>query len=340
MAIEGKAAKNEGRGLAKDLCLSLVIPVYNEEKSIAPFLEAARPAVAEALAPLGPGASSEWIFVDDGSADNTAAVILDFAKEDNRIKLINLSRNFGKEAAVAAGIDLATGDALIPIDVDLQDPPEIIIPLVRAWQQGAEVVNAKRINRNADTWMKRTIAALFYRIYNRMAEAPIPENVGDFRLLDRRAIRSIRALPERSRFNKGLFNWVGFKIATVEYSRAARKEGESKWGSWRLWNSALDGITASTTAPLRIWTYLGICVALFAFFYALYLIFSILITGVDQPGYASIMVTMLFLGGIQLISLGVMGEYIGRIAVETRGRPIYVIGSKIGFDEDESDARL
>lgn len=311
--------------------LSLVIPVLNEEAAIADFLDESGKAVEKALALIGDDAQAEWIFVNDGSTDATEAVLTGWAAKDPRIKLINLSRNFGKEAALAAGLDYASGDAVIPIDVDLQDPPALIVDLVREWLAGAQVVNAKRADRSTDFWGKRITAAMYYRIYNRIAEQPIPENVGDFRLLGREAVEVVRKLSEQSRFNKGLFSWVGFKVATVEYRRAPRVAGQTKWQAWPLWNLAIDGITASTTAPLRIWTYIGGTIALLAFAYALFLIFYTLAFGADVPGFASIMVAVLFLGGLNLLSLGILGEYVGRIATEVRRRPLYVVASKIGL---------
>jgi len=317
--------------MAEAARISLIIPVLNEEETIALFLEASGAALDEALDLLPAGSDVEWVFINDGSTDATEAVIAGRAAKDERIKLVNLSRNFGKEAAMAAGLDHATGDAVIPIDVDLQDPPEIIVAMVREWLAGAQVVNAKRVDRSTDSWGKRVSAGMFYKLYNKVADQPIPENVGDFRLLGREAVAVIRRLPEQSRFNKGLFNWVGFKVATVEYERAARVAGEGKWKAWKLWNFALDGITASTTAPLRIWTYVGAVIAGLAFVYALFLIVYTLIFGANVPGFASIMVAVLLLGGLQLLSLGIMGEYVGRIATEVRGRPLYVVASKIGF---------
>ncbi|WP_429911176.1 glycosyltransferase family 2 protein [Glycocaulis sp.] len=310
--------------------LSLLVPVLNEEESIGTFLDACQQPVEEALEMMGENASVEWLFINDGSTDATAAVILARREKDSRIKLVNFSRNFGKEAALAAGIDHACGDAIIPMDVDLQDPPALIVPMVRAWLDGAEVVNARRSDRSSDSWFKRSVANIFYYLYNRLAEHPIPDNVGDFRLLGRQAIEVIRNLPERSRFNKGLFNWVGFPTATIEYARPPRAAGKTKWKVWQLWNLALDGIVASTSAPLRIWTYVGAFFALLAFGYAFFLAIRTLLFGTDVPGYASVMVAILMLGGLQLLSLGVLGEYIGRIANEVRQRPLYVISSKFG----------
>lgn len=315
--------------------LSVIVPVLNEEATIASFLERAGPAVDTALELIGPEARVEWVFVNDGSTDNTAAVITGRAARDPSIRLVNLSRNFGKEAALAAGLDNATGDAVIPIDVDLQDPPEIIPDMVRAWLAGAKVVNARRADRSSDSRAKRMSANLFYRFYNRLADHPIPENVGDFRLMDREAVDVIRKLGEQSRFNKGLFSWIGFEVATIDYVREERSAGLSKWAGWRLWNFAIDGIVASSTVPLRIWTYLGALIALAAFAYAAYLVAYTLITGGDTPGFASIMVTLLFMSGLNMLALGILGEYVGRIATEVRGRPLYVVASKVGFEDDE-----
>lgn len=322
-----------GRGRARAAArLSLIIPVLNEEAAITPFLERSGAAVAEALALIGPGAEAEWIFVNDGSTDATEAILTTLSEKDPRIRLINLSRNFGKEAALAAGLEHASGDAVIPIDVDLQDPPEVIVEMVRLWRAGAKVVNGKRSDRSSDSRAKRLSARWFYRLYNRLADYPIPEDVGDFRLLDREAVDVVCKLSEQSRFNKGLFSWIGFRVETVEYTREVRSAGGSKWPGWKLWNLALDGIVASSTVPLRVWTYVGAFMALAAFGYALFLIFVTLVFGRDTPGFASIMVTILFLGGLNLLSLGILGEYVGRIATEVRGRPLYIVASRVGFD--------
>jgi len=311
--------------------LSLVVPVFNEAAAIRPFLEKVAPFVSAALEEMEDGAKPEFLFVNDGSVDGTDVVVAAVCEADPNVKLINFSRNFGKEAALAAGLDHASGDAVIPIDVDLQDDPSIIPDMVRAWLAGADVVNAKRVDRSSDGWVKRSLATAFYRVFNLISSNKMPENIGDFRLLSRRAVDVIRKLPERTRMNKALFNWIGFKTATIDYVRAERLVGASKWPTWRLWNFALDGITSSTTAPLRVWTYVGASIALFAFAYALFLIARIAIFGVDVPGYASIMVTVLLLSGLQLLSLGVLGEYIGRIATEVRGRPLYVVESVVGL---------
>lgn len=311
--------------------LSLIVPVFNEEATVGAFLKESRGPLEEAVALMPDGSDWEWVFVNDGSRDATEAVLSTFAENDSRVKLVNLSRNFGKEAALTAGLDHASGDAVIPIDVDLQDPPSVIVDLVRAWRAGAEVVNARRVDRSQDGVSKRLSASYFYRIYNAIADHPIPANVGDFRLLGRKAVSVIRRLPEQSRFNKGLFNWVGFEVATVDYERPKRFAGETKFRPLKLWNLALDGITASTTLPLRIWTYVGAIIAALAFLYVIFIIFYTLVLGADTPGFASIMVAVLGLGGLQLLSLGILGEYVGRIAKEVRGRPLYVVSSTVGF---------
>lgn len=308
--------------------LSIIIPVYNEQDAISLFLDAARPAVARALALIGPDACAEYLFVDDGSSDRTGDIVAILARLNPDIRYLSLSRNFGKEAALAAGIDHALGDAVIPIDVDLQDPPAVIIDMVRAWLGGAQVVNARRADRSSDSWFKRWSAHGFYRLLNRLSDYPIPENVGDFRLLDRQAVDVIKQLGEQARFNKGLFSWIGFRVATVDYVRAAREAGTTKWRLGKLWSLAIDGITASTTMPLRIWSYVGGGIALLAFAYAAFLIVRTLVTGVDVPGYASIMVAVLALGGLNLLSLGIIGEYLGRVAREVRQRPLYVLAGK------------
>lgn len=312
------------------LCLSIIVPVLNEQDSISRFLERTRPCVARALALVGPDATAEYVFVDDGSTDRTADVLTLLSRMNPDIRMLRLSRNFGKEAALAAGLRHAGGDAVIPMDVDLQDPPDIIPAMVQHWLGGAKVVNARRAARTSDGWFKRSTASAFYRIINMMADTPIPENVGDFRLLDRAAVDIINQLSETARFNKGLFSWVGFRVAEVTYEREPRDVGETKWRLRGLWHLALDGITSSTTAPLRIWTYVGGLTALAAVAYAAFLVVHTLITGVDTPGYASIMVTVLMLGALNLLSLGILGEYVGRIAKEVRNRPLYVIESASG----------
>jgi glycosyltransferase involved in cell wall biosynthesis len=307
--------------------LSIVTPMLNEEATIDAFLDRLCP-ILDAT-----GLSWEIICVDDGSTDKTLERLREHHARDHRIKGLSLSRNFNKERALTAGLAYARGEAVIPIDADLQDPPEVIPELIARWQQGFDVVIAVRDNRDADTWLKRATANGFYRFFNRMSRLRIPENTGDFRLMSRRAVNEVLRLPERNRFMKGLFAWVGFPTATVLYRRAERVQGHSTWTYWRLWNFALDGITAFSTVPLRVWSYFGLFTSAAAFLYALWIVLKTLITGIDVPGYASLMVIVLFLGGIQLMSLGVIGEYIGRIYQETKGRPLYVIKEKVGFED-------
>jgi glycosyltransferase involved in cell wall biosynthesis len=241
------------------------------------------------------------------------------------VRIVDLSRNFGKEAALTAGIDAAVGDAVIPIDADLQDSPELIARLVQEWKRGFEVVLAKRADRRTDSLAKRLTACWFYRVHNHICDPQLPENVGDFRLMDRKVVDAIKRLPERRRFMKGIFAWVGFRSTTVEYVRDPRSAGSSRFTGWKLWNLALEGITSFSTAPLRIWTYLGLAVASLAFAYAALIVVRTAIYGIDVPGYASLLAVTLFLGGIQLIGLGVLGEYLGRVYSEAKQRPVYIV---------------
>lgn len=310
--------------------VSLVVPVFNEQDAIGAFLDRIE-AVFDALAPTY---DYEVLFVNDGSRDATELAIRRHMQKNTRVGLVNLSRNFGKEAALSAGLDHARGAACIPIDVDLQDPPELIPDMLDHWQRGAQVVNAKRICRAEDTWIKRATAKGFYKVFNAMADHRIPQDVGDFRLLDRQVVEIVRDMGERVRFNKGLFSWVGFETAEVTYKRPAREQGDSGWSYWKLWNFALDGIFSSTTAPLRIWTYAGGILAMMSFLYASIILVRTLIVGVDVPGYASTLILILLFGGLNLFAIGIMGEYIGRIYSEVRERPLYVLRSvHIGQDK-------
>ena len=299
--------------------ISLICPVLNEEDSIAVFLTHIKSLQDSNNIEL------ELLFIDDGSTDNTLNILLEEKNEHPNIRIIQFSRNFGKEAALTAGLNLAKGDAVIPIDVDMQDPPEIIIKLIDEWKKGSDIVLAKRIDRTKDTFLKKLTAKLFYSIHNSVAAHKIPANVGDFRLMDKRVVNELNKLPERQRFMKGLFSWVGFKTSIVEYKRDERTNGYTKFSYWKLWNFALEGITSFSTAPLKIWTYIGIIIASISFFYGGFIILRTMLTGIDVPGYASLMVIVLFLGGIQLIGIGVLGEYIGRIYLETKARPLFII---------------
>ena len=333
MSFEGAAGWTtiEAATPAEAYCLSLVVPVFNEQENITSFIAAVDACLLDDAADSSL-LSLEYVFVNDGSRDATETVIREVAKRDSRVRLINLSRNFGKEAALSAGLRYATGHAVIPMDVDMQDPPALIPQMVALWRAGAKVVNARRADRRSDTRLKRWTSSLFYRLINRVADYEIPSNVGDFRLLDREAVDVLNNLTEHCRFNKGLFSWIGFKVETVEYSRPVRAAGTTKWNGRKLWLLALDGLTSSTTLPLRIWTGLGMLIAAGAFAYALWLIAYTVFFGIDTPGYASIMVATLMLGGLNLISLGVMGEYLGRVAVQVRGRPLFVVDSTVGMN--------
>ena len=309
--------------------LSVVVPVKNEEDGILLFVDR----VSAILEDVAGKQDWEILFIDDGSTDDTVAAIVAAHIRDPRIRAISLSRNFGKEAAITAGLEYARGQAVVPMDVDMQDPPEVLAEMVAKWRDGYEMVFGVRRTRTSDSLSKRLSAGLYYRAHNRISNDKIPENAGDFRLLDRKVVNALRALPERNRFMKGLFAWAGFRQAAVEYDRVERNVGESKFNYWKLWTLALDGITAGSTAPLRVWSYVGAVIAFFAMCYAIFIAARTLILGVDMPGYASLMVSVLFLGGVQLISLGILGEYVGRILTETKQRPLYVVRETVGFDD-------
>ena len=299
--------------------ISIIAPCYNEEETIEPFLRR----IEEILAQINE--SYEIVFINDGSKDNTLNVLLNAKQNFKNIRIINFSRNFGKEAALTAGLDKARGEAAIPIDVDLQDPPELIKDLVAKWREGYDVVLAKRADRTSDSFAKRVSADLFYKLNGKISNVDIPNNVGDFRLMSKRVVEALKQLPENQRFMKGLFAWVGFKTTVIEYVREKREAGQSSFNGWKLWNFALDGITSFSTLPLRIWLYIGALVSFLSFLYGSFIILKTLIFGVDLPGYASLAVIMLFLGGIQLIGIGILGEYIGRIYSESKRRPSYII---------------
>jgi glycosyltransferase involved in cell wall biosynthesis len=309
--------------MAQRPLVSIVTPFYNEGKGVKHFYQV----MGETMEKL-PDFDFEIICVDDGSRDNTLEQLIAISKADPRVTVLEFSRNFGKEPAMTAGIDATAGDCVIPIDADLQDPPALIAEMLKKWQEGAEVVLAKRVDRSTDSYAKRTTALMFYRLHNALSSLQIPENVGDYRLMDRVVVDALKQLPERQRFMKGLFAWVGFKTATVEYVRDARLVGESKFSGWKLWNFAIEGITSFSLVPLKIWVYIGGLGALFAILYATFIIVRTIIFGIDLPGYASLLVVTLFFASLQLISLGVIGEYIGRIYFESKQRPLYLIRKK------------
>lgn len=299
--------------------LSLVVPVFNEEATIPIFYKTVRE--FEELREH----DVEIVFINDGSSDSTEAIINALAVSDKLVVPLSFTRNFGKEPALFAGLDNATGEAIIPIDVDLQDPIEVIPHLIAKWKDGADMVLAKRTDRSTDGRLKRKSAEWFYKLHNKISSPKIEENVGDFRLMSREVVENIKLLPERNLFMKGVLSWVGGKTDVVEYARAERVAGDSKFNGWKLWNLALEGITSFSTFPLRVWTYLGFFVASFSFFYGAWMVFETLVFGNPVRGYPSILTSILFLGGVQLIGIGVLGEYIGRIYIETKQRPRYIL---------------
>ncbi|WP_074013601.1 glycosyltransferase family 2 protein [Candidatus Sodalis sp. SoCistrobi] len=302
--------------------VSLIVPVFNEEKSIPIFYKAVREF------PEFNQYDVEIVFINDGSTDNTESLIDALEISDPMVKAISFTRNFGKEPALFAGLEHATGDVIIPIDVDLQDPLNVIPHMIEKWRAGADIVLAKRIDRTTDGKLKRKTAEWFYKLHNKISRPKIEENVGDFRLIPREVVENIKCLSERNLFMKGLLSWVGGKVEIVEYTRAERLVGSSKFSWWRLWNLALEGITSFSTIPLRMWTYIGFGVASLSFLYGLWMTVDKLLFGNPVPGYPSLMVAILFIGGVQLIGIGVLGEYIGRIYIETKNRPRYVIAKK------------
>jgi glycosyltransferase involved in cell wall biosynthesis len=311
--------------------VSIVVPMYNEETSLNYFFDRLMP-VLDHL-----GYSYEIICVNDGSTDSTLAQLLERHKHNPYIKIVNLSRNFGKDIALSAGLDHTSGAAVVPIDADLQDPPELIEKLIAKWQEGYDVVYATRRIRRGETLPKRFTASIFYKLIDVISEVRIPKNTGDFRLIDQCVVDALRQLPERTRFMKGLFAWVGFKQTAILYDRDPRESGESKWNYWHLWNFAIDGITSFSVVPLKVWSYLGLFVSFSALCFAIFLVSDTLLSGIDVPGYASMMTVILFLGGIQLITLGVIGEYLARIYTEVKHRPLYLVRSVHGFDTKESE---
>jgi len=299
--------------------ISLVVPVFNEEDAIPIFYKTVRE--FEDLQQY----EVEIVFINDGSKDATESIIRSLAIADPLVVALSFTRNFGKEPALFAGLDHATGEAVIPIDVDLQDPINVIPHLIDKWQAGAEMVLAKRTDRSTDGRLKRKTAEWFYKLHNKISNPKIEENVGDFRLMSRGVVENIKLLPERNLFMKGILSWVGGKTDVVEYTRAERIAGDSKFNGWKLWNLALEGITSFSTFPLGMWTYIGLLVAGLSFLYGAWMIIDTIAFGNPVRGYPSLLVSILFLGGVQLIGIGVLGEYIGRIYTESKNRPRYIL---------------
>jgi glycosyltransferase involved in cell wall biosynthesis len=308
------------------MLISVVAPCYNEEDVLDIFFRQ--------LCPVLELVTDAWeiVCVNDGSSDNTALIITSYARSDPRIKLLNLSRNFGKERALTAGLDYSIGDVVIPIDVDLQDPPELIPEMVRLWTEGFDVVNAVRSSRKEDTLLKRFSAKLFYKAIGRVSDVEIPPNVGDFRLLSRPVVNEIKRLREYRRFMKGIFAWVGFKVASIPYERPRRAAGHTKFNFFKLTNFAIEGIASFSATPLRIASYIGMLLSLCSIIYAIFMIVKTILFGNPVSGYPSLIVSILLVGGIQMLFIGILGEYVGRIYDEVKSRPLYIIKSKVGFD--------
>jgi glycosyltransferase involved in cell wall biosynthesis len=300
--------------------ITILIPAYNEQEVLTPLLER-----LGKLAHDNSNYSFEYLFINDGSRDKTLEIIKDYATKDERISYINLSRNFGKEIAMIAGLDNVKSDAVVIIDADLQDPPELIPKMIELWEQGYDDVYARRKSRAGETWFKKATSELFYKLLQKSTNIPIQRDTGDFRLLDKRCVEALTQFRESQRYTKGMFSWIGYKKKEIEYDRDPRAAGETKWNYLKLVNLAIDGITSFTTAPLRISSVMGILVSLAAFVYIIYLVVRTIAHGTDLAGYPSMMAVILFLGGVQLLSLGVIGEYVGRIFNESKQRPLYFI---------------
>ena len=311
--------------------LSMIIPAYNEQEVIGEFHNRLSQVLKNADIE-----SAEIIYVNDGSADKTLPLLLKIMNSDDRVHIIDLSRNFGKEAAMTAGFDASQGQAVIVLDADLQDPPELIPLMLKEWRSGYDMVLMRRRSRRGESWLKKSSANLFYHVIQSISQVHIPENVGDFRLLSRRALTALMQLPERTRFMKGLFAWIGFSSTEICYDRDRRYSGVTKWNYWKLWNFALEGISSFTTVPLRVASYVGMLTAFGSLAYGLYIMIDALLWHHPVPGYPSMMVAILFLGGLQLLAIGVVGEYLGRMFIETKCRPVYLVKKCYHFSEDNA----
>ncbi len=312
--------------------IAVVVPVFNEAENIEPLVARLTPVLERCAS------SFSVVFIDDGSRDATLETLRRVNAADPRMTAVSFSRNFGKEIAIAAGLDHADADAVVIMDADLQHPPEVIETFVGKWREGYLNVFGQRVDRDTDSALRRMFARQFYKLFAIFGETPLPAGAGDFRLLDRRAVESLRAMGERARFSKGLYAWIGFKSIGVPFQVAERASGESKFSYRKLTRFALDGIMSFSTLPLKVWSYVGTVVSMFALVMAVYFILQTILYGVDVPGFASIIVSVMFLGGIQLLSLGVLGEYVGRVFAEVKRRPLYLVGERIGVDEDESQS--
>jgi glycosyltransferase involved in cell wall biosynthesis len=311
--------------LPQAFTLSVIVPVYNEAENLVPLLARLRPVLERETQ------NFEVIFVDDGSSDGGLDEIKRFHAEDPRLRAVSLSRNFGKEIAIAAGLDAAQGDAVVIMDADLQHPPEVISDFVRFWREGYAVVYGQRRDRDNEGLVKRGFSHLFYELFARLGETQLPEEAGDFRLFDRRAVEALRLLGERARFSKGLYSWIGFKAIGVPFEVGKRVHGKSRYSYRKLLHFAWDGFTSFTTVPLRIWTYLGVLISLGSVVTGLYFIGEAIVVGVKTPGFPTLIVAVTFLAGVQLMSLGMIGEYVGRIFAEVKRRPLYIVGERVGI---------
>lgn len=312
---------------APAVVLSIVAPAYNEERNIAAFLQALIPVLEKIGEPF------EVLFVNDGSRDNTLGLLAAASATDARIKVVSLARNFGKDVALSAGLAHATGAAVIPIDCDLQHPPELIVEMVARWRGGADMVLGVREKRDEEGFFRRSASRLYYRMMKMMTSVEIPPNAGDFRLIDRKIVDVINKMPERCRFMKGIFAWPGFKTETVTFQANLRAAGNTRWSFFKLWSFALDGLFSFSTAPLKVWTYIGLACAAGAFIYLIEILVQKLVFGIDAPGYASLLIVILFFNGLAMLSNGIQGEYLARIFDEVKGRPLYVVGATFGFGE-------
>lgn len=309
--------------LNRNALLSVVVPVFNEQEVLVDFH--LRLSAALAMAEVE---RQEIIYVNDGSTDGSLGRLQQLMRQDARVQVLDLSRNFGKEAAMSAGLDYARGDAAIVIDADLQDPPELIPEMVREWRNGYEMIFMRRLSRAGETWLKKGTARLFYALMSRIGQVRIPADVGDFRLLSRRALDALKQLPERTRFMKSLFAWIGFPCKEIVYRRNARRAGVSKWNYLRLWNLALEGITSLTVAPLTLATYVGGLIVLAALFFGLFVFGKAMFLGASLSGHSGLIVVLLFLGGLQLLAIGIIGEYLGRMFIESKQRPLYLLNRR------------
>ena len=326
MAAPAETAPEERPRSTRRARLSVVVPGLNEEHAI--------PALVERLRRVLDALDLDWeaIFVDDGSTDGTLAVLRSLNARDRRFKAVSLSRNFGKEIASAAGLAYASGDAAVLMDADLQHPPELIVDFVRHWREGADMVYGQRIDRGADSLPHRLFARVFYAAFGQLSGTVLPHGAGDFRLLNRKAIDAMNRMGERVRFNKGLYAWMGFRSVGVPFSVPPRVTGRSRWRPRKLARFALDGLVSFSTVPLRVWSYLGLVVSLFAFCYAMVFLVKTMVYGVDAPGFPSLIISVMFFAGVQLISLGVLGEYLGRMYEEVKGRPLFLVAEELGLE--------